>query len=292
MFDDIKKANPTMADDDVYKKIAGELGFADPAREVANLKRIKTGGEKAVTMSDLNAARDAADERLKTTKKDAVSRKLAEAHMTGIDNDTSRMAKQLLSNQEFLKYAAEFDNLDFDGETTFGDYLRKNFGKEVTKNGKVDFTQMFKSQSDPRGDIKGAEAIQFTIKKNDVEISGVDLGFTTDPRVKVNTNQIVDAVYDLQAGQVIIDFGGSVGKQRIDIEKLKGTGIAVDGSDTLTTVSISGTNVTNRTKGTSKKTVAASAKDKGEAKGDQFRNSEFFIDAQASKREAEKNKNK
>ena len=151
---------------------------------------------------------------------------------------------------------------------------------------------MFKAQSDPRGDIKGAEAIQFTIKKNDIEISGVDLGFTTDSSVKVNTNQIVDAVYDLQAGQVIIDFGGTVGKQRIDIEKLKGTGIAVDGSDTLTTVSISGTNVTNRTKGTSKKTVAASAKDKGEAKGDQFRNSEFFVEAQARKREAEKNKNK
>ena len=39
-------------------------------------------------------------------------------------------------------------------------------------------------------------------------------------------------------------------------------------------------------------TVAASAKDKGESKGDQFRNSEFYVEAQARKREAEKNKNK
>lgn len=312
----IKAANRYVADlasyqgAEIYKKtikdmfaegktadqIAQELGFSGTPDEVRRIDEIgnlaDTDARSRVTTADLNAARDAADERLKTTKKDAVSRKLAEAHMTGVDNDTSRMAKQLLSNQEFLKYAAEFENLEFDGNKTFGDYLRENFGDEVTKNGKVDFTEMFKAQADPRGDIKGAKAIEFTVKKNNVEISGKDLGFTTDPAITVNTNDIVDAVYDLHSGQVIIDFGGTVGKQRIDIEKLKGTGIAVDGSDTLTSVTISGTDVTDRTKGTSKKTVAASAKDKGETKGDQFRNSEFFIEAQARKREAEKNKNK
>ena len=248
-------------------------------------------GSRRATITYLNAALDAADERLKTAKKDAVSRKLAEAHASGVDNDTSRMAKQLLSSQEFLKYAAEFDQLEFDG-TTFGKYLTDTFGDEVTKNGKVDFTKVFKTQAGTS--IGGAPAIELTVKKGK-QISAKDIGLSDDASIKISSDEIRDAVYDLQAGEVVIDFGPSYGKQRIKVDDLKGSGFEVTGSDTLTEVEFTGANrttVSRRTKGTSKKTVAANAKDKGESKGDQFRNSEFFVEAQARKREAEKNKNK
>lgn len=268
--------------------VAKELGFKGTTEEIARISAINTGGATAVTMSDLNAARDAADERLKTTKKDAVSRKLAEAHASGVDNDTSRMAKQLLSSQEFLKYAAEFDQLDFGGDKTFGEYLRDNFGNEVTKNGTVDFTKLFKEQATTIG---GAPAIELKVKGG-TKISAKKIGLSNDETITIKSDDIKDAVYDLAAGEVVIDFGGTYGKQRIKIDDLKGSGFEVEGSDTLTEVTITGNNVTSRTKGTSKKTVAAKAKDKGESKGDQFRNSEFFVEAQARKREAEKNKNK
>lgn len=291
MFKDSKYASLSDTNGDRAKAIAMELGFDEAGAEKAKMAIQGIANGNKATITDLNAARDAADERLKTAKKDAVSRKLAEAHASGIDNDTSRMAKQLLSSQEFLKYAAEFDQLEFDG-TTFGKYLTETFGDEVTKNGKVDFTKLFQTQAGTS--IGGAPAIELTVKKG-TKISAKDIGLSTDETLKIDSDIIKDAVYDLAAGEVVIDFGATYGKRRIKVDDLKGSGFEVTGSDTLTKVKFDGpdkTTVSDRTKGTSKKTVAAKTKDKGESKGDQFRNSEFFVEAQARKREAEKNKNK
>ena len=285
----IKAANRYVADlasyqgAEIYKKtikdmfaegktdaqIAQELGFAGSADELRRIREIgtlpDTDARSRVTTADLNAARDAADERLKTTKKDAVSRKLAEAHMTGIDNDTSRMAKQLLSSQEFLKYAAEFDNLDFDG-TTYGQYLRDTFGDKVTVNGTVDFDQLFRSQAGLSG---AAQEIEVQLKPK-VDSTNA-LGFGTGVDMKD-----IDVTFDLAAGQVELQHGGVT--RTMTIEQFQATGAKIDATKTEG--------------GANKKTAFAETKDRGESKGDQFRNSEFFVEAQARKREAEKNKNK
>ena len=131
--------------------------------------------------------------------------------------------------------------------------------------------------------------------KGGTSINAKKIGLSDDASVTIDSSDIRDAVYDLAAGQVVIDFGGTIGKKRIDVDKLKGSGFEVEGSETVTKLEYvegSDTNFRTKEKGTSKKTVAARAKDKGETKGDQFRNSEFYVEAQARKREAGKNKNK
>ena len=155
--------------------IAKELQITD-RNAISRIAAIASGTTD-VSSADLNAARDGADERLKIAKKDAVSRKLAEAHISGVDNDTSRMAKQLLSSREFLQYADEFEYLTFDTaknadgkdvSITFGQYLRDNFGKDVTKNGTVDFGQMFISQAEAgefKYGIDGTKIIEANLKK-------------------------------------------------------------------------------------------------------------------------------
>ena len=244
--------------------IAKELGYADTDRAArASIQDIATNSAHVVTAAELNAARDAADERLKVAKKDAVSRKLAEAHLTGIDNDTSRMAKQLLSSQEFLKYASEFENLDFDG-TTFGQYLRDNFGESVTRNGKVDFKKMFETQAGISG---AAQKIQIELKPGE-DTTGV-FGFGAGIR-----KEEIDVKFDLSSNTVELEYGGAT--RTMTIDQFQRTGSKIDDSATIG--------------GPNKNTSFAEAKDKGESKGDEFRNSEFFMDLQARKREAEKNK--
>ena len=92
MFKDSKYASLSETDGSRAKAIAMELGFDEAGAERAKMAIQGIANGNKATITDLNAARDAADERLKTAKKDAVSRKLAEAHASGIDNDTSRMA--------------------------------------------------------------------------------------------------------------------------------------------------------------------------------------------------------
>lgn len=259
--------------------IAKELGYADTdtvARD--SIRDIATNESRAVTAAELNAARDAADERLKTTKKDAVSRKLAEAHMTGVDNDTSRMARQLLSSQEFLKYADEFDNLAFDGDITFGEFLRSNFGDNVTVNGEVDFSRMFEHQTDAA--IGGQPHIEITLKPgaiSDAEAAtlGVPLGTNfADLNVRYNlSNNTVD----------IFDSTGHVLSRGVSVDDFRRTSAEAAKSFS---VDSSGNRVV------SKKTVFARAKDQGETKGDEFRKDPVYIRMQARKREAEKNKDK
>lgn len=88
----------------------------------------------------------AAEKKLKTAKKDAVTRKLAEA-VSGIENDTSRALSKF-----FADHKGEFDDhlgaiLDSDTNEIIGTFLRDNFGSGVTY-GTVDMGAVFLSSPD------------------------------------------------------------------------------------------------------------------------------------------------
>lgn len=249
-----------------YDQIARELGFADSdSKARSTIGNLITDSTYTVSESELENARNAADERLKTAKKDAVSRKLAEAHMTGKENDTSRLAKQLLSSQEFLKYAAEFDQLEFDG-TTFGQYLRDTFGDKVTVNGTVDFAQMFGTQAALSG---ASPKIEVFLKPGVDTSNSFGFGNTVDMKD-------INVTFDLASNQVELEHGGTT--RTMSIEQFKAAGGKIDSTRTEG--------------GANKNTAFAETKDKGESKGDKFRNDPIYISMQARKREAEKNKNK
>lgn len=255
-----------------YNQIARELGFADSDTKArSTIEGIITNSAYTVSESELENARNAADERLKTAKKDAVSRKLAEAHLSGKENDTSRMARQLLSSQEFLKYAAEFDQLEFDG-TTFGQYLSDMFGDKVTVNGTVDFAKMFNSQS---GLKDASKKIEVTLKPQ-VD-TGNKFGFGSSVDVKD-----IDVTFDLEHNRVDLSYEDPtthvVSSKSMTIADFQGTGAKIESTKT--------------DGGANKNTAFGETKDKGESKGDKFRKDPIYISMQARKREAEKNKNK
>lgn len=292
-----KKTIEDMAKSAEYKTASGKVDYAKIAQTLGDQKlagrieQIHKGSD--VSSADLNAARDAADERLKIAKKDAVSRKLAEAHISGVDNDTSRMAKQLLSSREFLQYADEFEYLTFDTakdaagndvSITFGQYLRDNFGAKVTKDGTVDFGQMFITQADggsTKYGIGGTKVIEADLKST-VNFNARDIGEAarTVSVAKIEYKLDEDAVIlrDASGDSLFKDASGA--DRAISVKKLKDAGIQLEAAESTTKG------------GPSKRTAFAHTKDRGETLGDEFRSDPEYIDRQARKREAEKNDKK
>ena len=304
--------DPDAKDRAIADQVAQDLGFnkgdSEAIRTISELHRYS---DRSVSLDELNAARDAADDRLKTAKKDAVSRKLAEAHLSGVDNDTSRMAKQLLSSREFLKYAGEFDNLTFyydedqGREITFGEYLRSSFGDNVTRNGELDLGRMFETQTKSKdlGGTAGAPYMNIKFKSTNVTDRQLGIG---DTGVNIDMADL-DVIYDLKEGEIRFNHGGS--EHRVKLEHLKKMQIPgqpegqyykieVAESDTIASYgafdAATGeyTNKVAADTGSKKKTVFARTKDRGESEGDKFRSSEFYRSRKADAREAEKNKDK
>ena len=281
LFNEIRDNLATKTD----AEIASITGM-ETARVAAIRAQIAAGGAGAsdyttITNNDIVGARDAADEALKVAKKDAVSRKIAEAHMTGVENDTSRMARQLLSSREFLKYADEFDNLAFDvdpttgAEITFGQFLRSNFGNKVTVNGEVDFAQMFEHQTDAA--IGGQPRINVTLKPGAMNAAdAARLGFAAGTRY-----EDLNVEYDLAGRTVEITDRTTGATNVVSVDDFRQTS-----AEAATSFTADATGA----KRPSKKTVFGRAKDQGEVKGDQFTGSDYYRNRKAAEREADKNK--
>ena len=111
----------------------------------------------------LNRQRASAASDLKAAKKEAVIRKLAEVELTGLENDVSRELRQFFETNQ--KDFAEHSDIEINGEK-LGDYLAKNFGKEVL-SGKVDMSGFLKDLEGTNIEIVAdTDKGSFTYKKN------------------------------------------------------------------------------------------------------------------------------
>ena len=158
--------------------------------------------------------------------------------------------------------------------------LRDNFGKDVTKNGTVDFGQMFISQADG-GEIKygigGTKIIEANLKST-VNFNAKDIGESARPvsvsKIEYKLDEDAVILRDASGDSLFKDSSGNA--RAISLKTLKDAGIRLEVADSATQG------------GPSKKTVFGHTKDTGETLGDEFRSNPDYIDRQARKREAEK----
>lgn len=275
-----------------------------------NFSDVKSGiGTEELRTEHFTAALAKAVDQYKTVKNDAVARKLAEAEAIGVDNDTSRKLKSIMSNNaELMDLLERFGNVEITDESgksvTFEQFFTERYGDKID-SGQVSIAQMMNHQKIgfdmnlegfDKNNAIGLDNSNFAtlgITEADYKTKAFndrDLGLKL--RYDEATQKYCIYSQKTDANGKIISTSSEVVLSAEQLSNLRTTtkddNYSIKATGTVSSVVKGGV----RKKGPVKQTTAGTAKDVGEVAADRFTSSDAYRESVARELKSKNDKKK